>query len=362
MFYVDNYGPTLYLNYLSQLYMESMKLDIAYRWLFGMIDKQDVIEIMHKTGVTNVPEPVPVEPLFGGQERPVLKINTGSEHEGFACANHLKDIYYSHTNNMRCASTQELIYRPIINHIKYLMDVYSISVVMVDLSNMIGGGNMSGYCDILDQLPVQYLRNPVLYIVIRPSNITEQPEYYGNKVIIPTVCLIPKGGKLMPCNERGVGETDDILLISIYEYIYRDFPGNTYILSGDQYKWMGQNNLPLQFINMLRLIRRPIGLSNFSLAKNSRNKANRIYAYDVPRHQSRFGQIAETTSDRYKDVLCKQYTKYGTCPRGDNCHFAHGLAELPPGLLATGYKTVQCKKYPRCYHKNCKYIHPGEYL
>jgi hypothetical protein len=43
---------------------------------------------------------------------------------------------------------------------------------------------------------------------------------------------------------------------------------------------------------------------------------------------SRRSSASPAENSKYKVELCNNYIKGKTCPFGDNCHFAHGVAEL----------------------------------
>ena len=43
---------------------------------------------------------------------------------------------------------------------------------------------------------------------------------------------------------------------------------------------------------------------------------------------SRRSSASPAGNAKYKMELCNNYMKWKTCPFGDNCHFAHGAAEL----------------------------------
>ncbi|XP_076908012.1 zinc finger CCCH domain-containing protein 14-like [Bidens hawaiensis] len=44
-----------------------------------------------------------------------------------------------------------------------------------------------------------------------------------------------------------------------------------------------------------------------------------------------------------KTELCNKWQETGTCPYGDNCHFAHGITELRPVIRHPRYKTEVCR-------------------
>ncbi|KAJ0703425.1 putative transcription factor C3H family [Helianthus annuus] len=44
-----------------------------------------------------------------------------------------------------------------------------------------------------------------------------------------------------------------------------------------------------------------------------------------------------------KTELCNKWQETGTCPYGDNCHFAHGISELRPVIRHPRYKTEVCR-------------------
>jgi hypothetical protein len=355
--------------------MTDMSLDLAYRWLFGMIPGQLMVEEMHRLGIVNTP--VSLGDLFDGVKRPKAIIDIGPDTEGFACANKLQDIYEKYTDSMRCSQSHIDVYRLLVNYIIGLIYTNNINVVLVDLANMMAGQLQNrNWEQAVDQLPVQYQGLPVLYIIIKPARQIEQAEFIGNKVILPVVCLVPHDGSLKPCG-RGVMEADDMLLLQVYEYIYRKYPAKVFVLSGDKYSWMGKNNLPSVYMNMLKLISRPTGLSNYSLDKSGRTHNNRILAYGVSDQQVPFGVRAPSpnpspnpnpnpnpnpVSQSSKRVLCRSYTTTGHCPYGNRCLFAHGRNQLDPGIQASAYKTKPCKLGMTCpkKNKNCNFVHPDE--
>lgn len=260
---------------------DEMKFDLYCRRLFGMFNLED-------------------QGLFGGRTGPTLAINMTDN--GRACSSPLDDIYSTYTDNMRCATQQSQLYRAMIDHIKNLIPDYNFHIVMIDLANMLKGRIIHQYLNFLNQLPVQYklpestglleLR-PVIYIVVKPVSLPEAPVFYGNKLILPTACVIPIRNKLQQCPGKGVGETDDILLVQIYEFIYRDFPDHIGVLSGDNYRWMGTYNLPKIDIQYLRLSRKSTGMSGYTLKRNTARYVGRGSAYDVATHDSFFGTPRE---------------------------------------------------------------------
>jgi hypothetical protein len=47
-------------------------------------------------------------------------------------------------------------------------------------------------------------------------------------------------------------------------------------------------------------------------------------------HEVRLIRPRPQTSSRYKTVLCRNWGRYGRCPLGEKCQFAHGDGELKP--------------------------------
>ena len=349
--------------------MDIYNLDLAYRWLFGMLPSASMIQLMNANGIKNIPIPghgvLNIKDIV---DQSKLSINPALT--GFACASQLEDVYGEYTNSMRCADQQRQSYKPIIDYILSLIATDNFAVVMVDLANMLAG-QIYDYDEALEQLPVQMAtpsgNQPIIYIVIKPSSALDSPTFYGNKVLLPAVCLIPTAeGTLVPCAERGIGETDDILLILIYQYIQSQYPYSVHILSGDQYKWMDLHGLPRASLHYLHLEPRPTGLSPYTLVPN-RFKPNRMYAFSLIDGQGKFGTegSAAPASHKYPE-LCPTYTYTGYCPYGYDCHYAHGLAELPPGIIATGYKSRPCASMVNtgsCPNGiSCNFMHPGEWL
>lgn len=44
-----------------------------------------------------------------------------------------------------------------------------------------------------------------------------------------------------------------------------------------------------------------------------------------------------------KTELCNKWEETGTCPYGNQCQFAHGIAELRPVIRHPRYKTEVCR-------------------
>jgi butyrate response factor 1 len=45
----------------------------------------------------------------------------------------------------------------------------------------------------------------------------------------------------------------------------------------------------------------------------------------------------------FKTELCNKWEETGACPYGDQCQFAHGVAELRPVIRHPRYKTEVCR-------------------
>jgi butyrate response factor 1 len=45
----------------------------------------------------------------------------------------------------------------------------------------------------------------------------------------------------------------------------------------------------------------------------------------------------------FKTELCNKWEETGACPYGDQCQFAHGVAELRPVIRHPRYKTQVCR-------------------
>lgn len=45
----------------------------------------------------------------------------------------------------------------------------------------------------------------------------------------------------------------------------------------------------------------------------------------------------------FKTELCNKWQQTGACPYGDQCQFAHGIAELRPVIRHPRYKTEVCR-------------------
>ncbi|VDO25146.1 unnamed protein product [Haemonchus placei] len=70
--------------------------------------------------------------------------------------------------------------------------------------------------------------------------------------------------------------------------------------------------------------------------------------------------------EAFKTALCDAFKKFGFCPYGDACRFAHGDGELrlpaqPRGKAHPKYKTQLCDKFStfgHCpYGPRCQFIH-----
>ncbi|VDL68082.1 unnamed protein product, partial [Nippostrongylus brasiliensis] len=66
--------------------------------------------------------------------------------------------------------------------------------------------------------------------------------------------------------------------------------------------------------------------------------------------------------EAFKTALCDAFKKFGFCPYGDGCRFAHGDSELRlPAQAHPKYKTQLCDKfstYGHCpYGPRCQFIH-----
>ncbi|XP_057765864.1 zinc finger CCCH domain-containing protein 15-like [Salvia miltiorrhiza] len=63
----------------------------------------------------------------------------------------------------------------------------------------------------------------------------------------------------------------------------------------------------------------------------------------------------------FKTELCNKWQQTGACPYGDNCQFAHGIAELRPVLRHPRYKTEVCRMFltgvPCPYGHRCHFRH-----
>jgi len=266
--------------------MNGLKLDINYRWLFGMIPNDEMRSIMEENDIDELP---PVKGILGGIPSIGIVIPTGEEYVGYGCSLKLEDIYGKYTQYARCAIAHDMVYRELITYLISTIPLYGMNIILIDLANMMRGA-LATYMDEIMLLPMSYKGSPVMYIIILPQWEVAQPEFIGNKVILPVTCLIPDGveGTNMIRCYKGVGETDDILLIHIYNYIHSQYPNNVYVLSGDKYKWMGKMNMPendmtLGHINIsyVSLTHRDLGFSPFTLVKTRRSNVNRIEAFGL---------------------------------------------------------------------------------
>jgi hypothetical protein len=65
--------------------------------------------------------------------------------------------------------------------------------------------------------------------------------------------------------------------------------------------------------------------------------------------------------ENYKTEICISFHNKSTCEYGENCQFAHGVAELRPRNFGPKYKTQMCKNYHEdgnCrFGTRCKFIH-----
>ena len=62
-----------------------------------------------------------------------------------------------------------------------------------------------------------------------------------------------------------------------------------------------------------------------------------------------------------KTELCNKWQQTGACPYGDDCQFAHGIAELRPVIRHPRYKTEVCRMVlhgvPCPYGHRCHFRH-----
>ncbi|KAK6047555.1 hypothetical protein COOONC_14940, partial [Cooperia oncophora] len=77
-------------------------------------------------------------------------------------------------------------------------------------------------------------------------------------------------------------------------------------------------------------------------------------------------QRMKRKDEAFKTALCDAFKKFGFCPYGDACRFAHGDSELrlpaqPRGKAHPKYKTQLCDKFStfgHCpYGPRCQFIH-----
>jgi len=76
-------------------------------------------------------------------------------------------------------------------------------------------------------------------------------------------------------------------------------------------------------------------------------------------------QYQKFPCELFKTEICRSWARYGVCPYGLNCHFAHGNGELMVRAKPhSKYKTEMCKKYIAgyCpYGSRCNFVHkPNE--
>lgn len=57
--------------------------------------------------------------------------------------------------------------------------------------------------------------------------------------------------------------------------------------------------------------------------------------------EASFGNAGDQSGERYKTILCRHHEKDGSCVRGDNCNFAHGVHELSNPALAVFQGNVE---------------------
>jgi len=252
--------------------VNSLRLDIVYRWMFGMIDYDTAMGLFKEYGLFDITQRIRLPP----------KIHFDAK-VGFACGNDAVTPPYSEHFDpaMKCADIHSQHYHSLMDSVGEVMEDNGAVVVFVDLANMMRG-TLHDYMADLDLLPIIYKHRPVIYIVITPtSDFQAQASTVHNKVIVPVACMIPGYG---PCYPRGVGETDDLLLIMLHNYLKSRHPEQTYILSGDNYWWSGTENLPeLKAPTRLRLERHQLGLSEFRLRRASR-PISRLTIFAVDRH------------------------------------------------------------------------------
>ena len=76
-----------------------------------------------------------------------------------------------------------------------------------------------------------------------------------------------------------------------------------------------------------------------------------------------FNDIKNENPQKYKTILCKHFSSPGGCILGNQCKFAHGLAELrhpnknqglkKEGIVLENYKIIKCKYWEK--NHSCKF-------
>ncbi|XP_062206345.1 zinc finger CCCH domain-containing protein 9-like isoform X2 [Phragmites australis] len=96
------------------------------------------------------------------------------------------------------------------------------------------------------------------------------------------------------------------------------------------------------------------GHNRRSRASNATNPSSqRVYAGsdggrkgEEPKEQSASGggmELEVCNQGMFKTELCNKWEETGACPYGDQCQFAHGVAELRPVIRHPRYKTQVCR-------------------
>ncbi|WOG92901.1 hypothetical protein DCAR_0312178 [Daucus carota subsp. sativus] len=96
----------------------------------------------------------------------------------------------------------------------------------------------------------------------------------------------------------------------------------------------------------------------------SLNQQRRAYLNGVKRELEGFEMDIEVYNQgMQKTELCNKWEESGECPYGNNCRFAHGIAELRPVIRHPRYKTEICRMFiagNKCpYGHRCHFRHPS---
>jgi len=90
------------------------------------------------------------------------------------------------------------------------------------------------------------------------------------------------------------------------------------------------------------------------------NLAHSVNSFTVPWGEKTF-EHQKFKAELFKTEMCRSWTKFGLCPYGESCRFAHGMRELRMRPKPHWkYKTEMCKKFLRgfCpYGSRCNFLH-----
>ncbi|XP_047944741.1 zinc finger CCCH domain-containing protein 15-like [Salvia hispanica] len=91
---------------------------------------------------------------------------------------------------------------------------------------------------------------------------------------------------------------------------------------------------------------------------NENNGTQKVY---VKGEEERAVELEVYNQGMLKTELCNKWQQTGACPYGDDCQFAHGIAELRPVIRHPRYKTEVCRMVlhgvPCPYGHRCHFRH-----